>query len=212
MNVYISSPPGWEFDPPFWEDASSPRRMTLVELGAGTGIVSLQIANTLSERSLGDIIFMTDLPEVCPLLDDNARKHLLGGTRQDRQLKSPMLRVLPLSWGNTQNAKDLLSSIRQPCADSDRGLTHIVCSDLVSKPTQLASRFLRSSPLGLLPLPPRPPPTHSHHPHQPLRDSTRSYRLIQDPQPPQGGALLVYVWPLVHIRTRPRPTDAPSGR
>lgn len=91
--VYIESPHGFEFDPPFpmsMSNATSP--LTIVELGSGTGVVGIALAEKLArlERTQ-DHIILTDLPEVCPLLEANL-------PQRPPYLKSALF-ARPLAWG-----------------------------------------------------------------------------------------------------------------
>jgi hypothetical protein len=95
--------------------------LTAVELGAGTGIVTLQLMDALTQRGrCGDLLVMTDLPEVCELLKENMRTHAKVG-------KAHELLVCPLAWGNREHAQGILGEL----AVRGRELTHIICSDLV---------------------------------------------------------------------------------
>jgi len=57
--LYVYPPPNLEFDPPFARQC----QRTILELGAGTGIVSSRIAEVLGPGT--DILIATDLPDVC---------------------------------------------------------------------------------------------------------------------------------------------------
>lgn len=63
LNLYVNSPPGWTYDPPFLPDASKHDRYTMIELGSGVGVVGAHIARHVLERGK-DILIVTDLPEV----------------------------------------------------------------------------------------------------------------------------------------------------
>ncbi|VDC07859.1 unnamed protein product [Peniophora sp. CBMAI 1063] len=116
-------------EPPFHLPAEP---MTVVELGAGMGVTGFMLAERL--LALGrqeDRIILTDLPEVCDLLQENLRLQ--------ESLRSADVIVTPLAWGNAQHAKDVLDEI----VKDGRAITHIVCSDLVYFPELLAP-LLRS--------------------------------------------------------------------
>lgn len=99
-----------------------------MELGSGTGIVSATWAEQLTERNA--TLVVTDLPEVCPLLEQNLQQHIF---------RTSALKVLvrPLTWGNSQEAMNI--AVELGCLSSgsttippSQYLTHIICSDLVS--------------------------------------------------------------------------------
>ncbi|KAK0236072.1 putative methyltransferase-domain-containing protein [Armillaria nabsnona] len=117
--LYVDPPPTWEFDPPFLESPHS-SQYTMVELGSGTGIIARSLSRSLTSGK--DIIVSTDLPEVCPLLDENLRGELSG-----------VVFVRPLAWGNFQHVSDIASEFIP-----NRNLSHIICSDLVYFPELLA--------------------------------------------------------------------------
>jgi hypothetical protein len=121
INLYIENPLNLELHPYFVSDDGR-RPLTILELGSGTGIVVAKIAEIL-DKSRGDLVVATDLPEVCPLLIDNL------------QLRSPtdhIVLVRPLAWGNTEHANTITSELASMSTESHRGyLTHVVCSDLV---------------------------------------------------------------------------------
>jgi len=103
MMLYVRSPNAYEFDPRFgfWP------RDVAVELGAGTGIAGLAIAVAHPHAR----VVLTDLPEVCPLLQTNAQGY-------------PGVEVRPLAWGCAAHARALRDEL---------ALTHIICSDLVCR-------------------------------------------------------------------------------
>jgi hypothetical protein len=128
---YLSQGDGghsWEFDPPFVNDAS-PTKLTILDLGAGTGIVTSKIRDIVANRD-HDIVIATDLAEVCPLLEENLQGLINnnGGVR-----------VRPLKWGDKNDANEIGTELGLLISNSARGgdaheprhLTHIVCSDLV---------------------------------------------------------------------------------
>ncbi|KAK0193945.1 putative methyltransferase-domain-containing protein [Armillaria mellea] len=110
--LYVDPPPTWEFDPPFLENPDS-SQYTMVELGSGTGIIARSLSRSLTSGR--DIIVSTDLPEVCPLLDENLRAESNG-----------VVFVRPLAWGNFQHVSDIASEFI-----ANRNLSHIICSDLI---------------------------------------------------------------------------------
>ncbi|KAK7032324.1 hypothetical protein VNI00_013283 [Paramarasmius palmivorus] len=112
LRIYSNPPLNVLFDPPF------PRpdgRLTMIELGSGSGLVGSSIARSLKQ---GDTIILTDLPEVCTLLKENVSQS---------KVDSEIVHVKPLAWGNLEHA----SKIQEELLESRGGLTHILCSDLV---------------------------------------------------------------------------------
>ena len=102
--LYVRNPEAYEFDPRFDLAPGD----TVVELGAGTGAAGLAIAAAHARAR----VVLTDLSEVCPLLQSNAREY-------------PGVEVRPLAWGSAARARELQDEL---------GLTpisHVICSDLV---------------------------------------------------------------------------------
>jgi hypothetical protein len=118
----------WIFDPPFAGERFHPM-LTILELGAGTGIVTSRIIEAVATREQ-DIVISTDLPEVCPLLEANLEQTLSHGTRH-----RTTLRVRPLAWGNARHAIEIGTELglAMPAMNllEPHYLTHILCSDLV---------------------------------------------------------------------------------
>lgn len=125
MLAYLNYPSGedlQEFDPPpFTLFNPHSESLTVIELGSGTGLVASQISALLKPGR--DLLYATDLPEVCPLLENNLRD-------------CSTVIVRPLAWGNRDDALAIASDFqrRPPMPDSScvgRRITHIICSDLV---------------------------------------------------------------------------------
>ena len=118
----------WIFDPPFAGERCHPM-LTILELGAGTGIVTSRIIEAVATREQ-DIVISTDLPEVCPLLEANLEQTPSHDTRHHSTLL-----VRPLAWGNARHAIEIGTELglAMPAMNSlePHYLTHIVCSDLV---------------------------------------------------------------------------------
>ncbi|KAJ7364225.1 putative methyltransferase-domain-containing protein [Mycena albidolilacea] len=127
LNSYINPPADQIFDPPLFPHPEARKNARMLELGSGTGIVAATMAAMLHAN---DILFVTDLPEVCPLLEQNLQGSLDGPTR-----------VRPLSWGNSQHALSIADELSK--LQDTPYLTHILCSDLVYFPELLAP-LLRS--------------------------------------------------------------------
>ncbi|THH15559.1 hypothetical protein EW146_g4931 [Bondarzewia mesenterica] len=124
--LYLDAPPTHEFDPAFEYERTSP--LVVLEIGSGTGIVGLTLAERLSRtRKVRDLVVVTDLPEVCSLLEDNLRQYV--------SLAGCDVWVRPLAWGSKEHAASIakelsLHSTARDVHTSPRHLTHIVCSDL----------------------------------------------------------------------------------
>jgi len=114
--LYVRNPDAYEFDPRF---DLGPRAVA-VELGAGTGAAGLALAAAHPHAR----VVLTDLPEVCPLLQVNARGY--AGVE-----------VRPLAWGRAAHAQALRDEL------SLTPISHVICSDLVYFPELLAP-LLRS--------------------------------------------------------------------
>lgn len=146
----LSRSSDWELDPPcsIWDDNSP----TIIELGSGTGFVGLKLAEILAKSSgvRNSTLVLTDLPDVCPLLEENlqieSEKWPISIKHETNTLD---VRVAPLSWGDAEEARkvqDLLDlsfgSAQSSSADEMRNLSHIVCSDLVSTPSSARMRII----------------------------------------------------------------------
>lgn len=62
---------------------------------------------------------LTDLKEVCPLLEKNAKD-------AGRRGKGAMVRIRPLEWGSIPDGEAVLNDTQKL-----GGVTHVVCSDVV---------------------------------------------------------------------------------
>jgi len=106
MMLYVRNPDAHECDPRFDLRPGA----AVVELGAGTGVAGLALAATYPHAG----VVLTDLPEVCPLLQNNARE-------------CPGVKVRPLAWGcaaHVQGLRDELGLIP---------VSHVICSDMVCR-------------------------------------------------------------------------------
>lgn len=131
-----------DYDPSCSIFSTEPRRScTILELGSGNGFVGINLARQLhGSRQVGDLIVLTDLPDVCSLLEENVALELRElGTSHEVGQKTPDIRVQPLSWGVSGYATKLLSFLQDRSRDStcdafevSSTFTHIICSDLVS--------------------------------------------------------------------------------
>lgn len=104
MILYFRHPDAYEFDPQFDIGPEA----SIVELGAGTGVAGLALAAIHPHAR----VVLTDLPEVCPLLQSNAREY-------------PGVMVRPLAWGCAAHAQAMREEL------GVIPLSHIICSDLV---------------------------------------------------------------------------------
>lgn len=160
--LYLEESPHLEFDPPppFTLSPDPPstsnvgESFRIVELGSGTGIVGLKLAEHLAQMRTGatidqvadsrgstcksDLILLTDLDDVCPLLEENLdgrRAQIYRGVRGGLgDAPYVAVEVRPLAWGNYQHASAIIDEMRGKYLDMDHStspLTHIVCSDLV---------------------------------------------------------------------------------
>ncbi|KAF8841800.1 hypothetical protein BDN67DRAFT_1002090 [Paxillus ammoniavirescens] len=167
MASYASSDSPLEFIPPFVDDPRGLEEAPFVaiELGSGTGAVTARIAREMHPSS-GGFIVATDLPDVCPLLNQNlgVRTPPTRATDNGTHTKEGILFVRPLAWGNLDHAMSLAKEfgLSQDCRYTDvnesRRLTHIICSDLVYFPG-LFGPLLRT--LIHLTSPPYAPPPSS---------------------------------------------------
>ncbi|KAG7089407.1 hypothetical protein E1B28_011095 [Marasmius oreades] len=117
INLYLNPPPSYLFDPPFLNAPDKRPEFTIIELGSGSGLVGSIISRSMTEK---DILVLTDLPEVCSLLESNVKN-------------SRRVDVRPLAWGNAEDAIKIARELLQ-----GRSLTHVLCSDLVYFPELLA--------------------------------------------------------------------------
>jgi hypothetical protein len=174
--MYLDNPMGYEFHPHFMSDEGP---LTILELGSGMGIVASKIADKFAQVGR-DLVVATDLPEVCPLLEINLRRHL-SHSRSDG-----VVLVRPLAWGDFTHALRIASELSS--LDRPHALTHIVCSDLVSISHNVNVAH-RSTPaiIGLLSGTPCSASSNSHPgilatSHIVLsRRFSNCYHIIQDP-------------------------------
>ncbi|KAI1796932.1 hypothetical protein LXA43DRAFT_494625 [Ganoderma leucocontextum] len=129
----LASSSACDFDPaaPFTGELLQNERhpITAIELGSGTGFVAARIAAWL--RPDLDLLFATDLQEVCTLLEANLRSY-------------PAVKVRPLAWGSREHAHAISEELGILSSDQPaRYPTHVLCSDLVYFPELLAP-LLRS--------------------------------------------------------------------
>ncbi|RDB25884.1 Protein-lysine methyltransferase METTL21D [Hypsizygus marmoreus] len=133
LSLYVHPPPNLQFDPPFVSQRSSRSPLTILELGSGAGLTSSHIANILNPHD--DILIVTDLTEVCPLLESNLVA-CAPSTHPRNSLES-LIFVRPLVWGNEAHSTSIASELLDG-KSSPRALTHVMCSDLVYFPELLA--------------------------------------------------------------------------
>ncbi|KDQ56973.1 hypothetical protein JAAARDRAFT_194164 [Jaapia argillacea MUCL 33604] len=136
---YLENPPGWEFDPPFPRDSLKP--LTILELGSGTGIVGLKIAEVLT-RHQEHLIILTDLPDVRSLLERNLETQRTSDVNFiSYPTGYPRIAIQPLTWGSSAHALRIANELgisSSPSQPDARSLSHIICSDLVYFPELLA--------------------------------------------------------------------------
>ncbi|GLB40288.1 putative lysine methyltransferase [Lyophyllum shimeji] len=133
LSIYVNPPSNLLFDPPFATPSSSHCPRTILELGSGAGMTSARIAETLTDQ---DMLIVTDLPEVCPLLASNLK------ACRSSTFPESSIHVRPLAWGEEPHAVAIASELLvRP--NGARTLTHVLCSDLIYFPELLAP-LLRS--------------------------------------------------------------------
>jgi len=105
------------FDPPsFLFEGKEEEAKTILELGSGSGLVASSLWPTLKPGR--DLLIVTDLPEVCEMLEDNLKEGISEG----------VVAVAPLTWGLS---KDVTEVFDTKIRDRKGSLTHVLCSDLV---------------------------------------------------------------------------------
>ncbi|KAF5391539.1 hypothetical protein D9757_002498 [Collybiopsis confluens] len=119
LNIYLNPPHRLSFEPPFCHK----RDLCILELGSGSGMIGINLALSLQNPHYS--LILTDLPEVCPLLENNVEE------AKDAMLYS-RIKVVPLAWGSGVHACNLIE------VTGDRPLSHILCSDLIYFPELLA--------------------------------------------------------------------------
>jgi len=126
-----------EFDPPCPLLAKPINQSwAVIELGSGTGYVGLQLAKHLDPS---DLVILTDLADVCPLLEENSIK-----LRSESSQRGAEVWVRPLAWGDLSDVRNLTLELGLVgSSSSPRPPTHIVCSDLVYF-TDLLAPLLRT--------------------------------------------------------------------
>ncbi|BGP34518.1 hypothetical protein JCM10296v2_006340 [Rhodotorula toruloides] len=120
-----ASPPSFLFDPPCplyfsTESRSAPRQRTILEIGSGTGYLSLALAPHLAPT---DTLVATDLDNVCPLLEKNLASAQARWRSQDSSADRATILVRPLPWGDLTSLAGLVAEGLEP--------TIILASDLV---------------------------------------------------------------------------------
>ncbi|BGP00529.1 putative methyltransferase-domain containing protein [Rhodotorula toruloides] len=120
-----ASPPSFLFDPPCplyssTESGSAPRRRNILEIGSGTGYLSLALAPHLPPS---DTLVATDLDNVCPLLEKNLAAAQARWRSQVPSAARATVLVRPLPWGDSTSLSRLLAEGLEPSI--------ILASDLV---------------------------------------------------------------------------------
>ncbi|KAJ4494735.1 putative methyltransferase-domain-containing protein [Lentinula edodes] len=130
LNIYLNPPSNLIFNPAFSYEEKR-KSIRIIELGSGSGMVGINVALSL-KLQLGDRLVLTDLSEVCPLLEGN-----LEAGCKDPNLRD-LIYVRPLAWGNSEHANRIRSELVADQRSHCPPLTHILCSDLVYFPELLA--------------------------------------------------------------------------
>ena len=116
--------------------------LRIVELGSGTGIVGVHLAKLLSSAlahtedrpSRKTRLILTDLIDVCPLIEDTLAQSFPDELLSWRTEGSHDvdIRVMPLPWGDAEKARELSCFLGGKEDTTGPSVTHIICSDLVS--------------------------------------------------------------------------------
>ncbi|KAJ3810689.1 putative methyltransferase-domain-containing protein [Lentinula aff. lateritia] len=130
LNIYLNPPSNLIFNPAFSREEER-KSIRIIELGSGSGMVGINVALSL-KLQLGDRLVLTDLSEVCPLLESN-----LEAGCKDPNLRD-LIYVRPLAWGNSEHANRIRSELFTEQRSQCPPLSHILCSDLVYFPELLA--------------------------------------------------------------------------
>lgn len=107
---------------------TSPTKRTIIEIGSGTGFLSLALAPHLSST---DSLILTDLTEVCPLLSSNLSA-AQARWRSKSQLEKAEILVRPLPWGDDEALKRIVGSEEE--GGEGRVADVVLASDLVYFP------------------------------------------------------------------------------
>ena len=132
------------FDPPCsltWISDENPRPRTIIELGSGIGYVGLGLIDVLCRLGRSDNIILTDLPDVCPLLEEKLHTAIQSNGEFPKTVRWA---VEPLPWGDEGYVRRLanilgvvsatgLETCKTQTLTDSPPLTHIVCSDLVNQ-------------------------------------------------------------------------------
>ncbi|BGP26856.1 hypothetical protein JCM10295v2_005818 [Rhodotorula toruloides] len=102
------------------EPSAAPRRRTILELGSGTGYLSLAIAPHLAST---DTLVATDLDNVCPLLEKNLTSAQARWRSSNPYADRATVLVRPLPWGDSTSLSRLIAEGLEPSI--------ILASDLV---------------------------------------------------------------------------------
>jgi hypothetical protein len=142
LNSFLQPPvlgagPSKDFEPPcslFAGVSDAPRvGRTVLELGAGVGFASCELASLLPPA---DLVLMTDLPEVVPLMEDRRERFLAHRPGASSQAE---VWVRPLAWGKEDEraiADELLERRERSGVDPAAPLIDLViASDLVYFPS-----------------------------------------------------------------------------
>ncbi|ORY84729.1 putative methyltransferase-domain-containing protein [Leucosporidium creatinivorum] len=109
--------------------SSSPTpKRTIIEIGSGTGFLSLALGPHLSST---DSLILTDLTEVCPLLSSNLSA-AQGRWKAKGQPEKAELLVRPLPWGDDDALRRIVGSAEE--GGEGRVADVVLASDLVYFP------------------------------------------------------------------------------
>lgn len=114
--------------------------MVVIELGSGMGVTGFAVAELLAQRTSSTSsvrkVILTDLPDVCQLLEENLSLRIKQWEKDDIQISSSTVSVRPLSWGNFEDARHIFDEIK----DLKASLS-ILCSDLVRIPPLICTKY-----------------------------------------------------------------------
>ncbi|KAF5372738.1 hypothetical protein D9615_010127 [Tricholomella constricta] len=134
LSIYVNPPTEMEFDPPFIANpatSSSQCPLTILELGSGAGMTSSRIAKNLDVH---DMLIVTDLPEVCPLLERNLKAHALLTVQSP---PDPLILVRPLTWGTEFHGLAIASERSQLLAPLLRSLLQVTSPPFSPPPSPM---------------------------------------------------------------------------
>ncbi|KAF8339572.1 putative methyltransferase-domain-containing protein [Cantharellus anzutake] len=138
LGTYMRPSSKVEMDPPCsFTSRNEKSSRTVLELGAGTGAAGLFAAANMDSET-GDLVILTDLEEVVPLLKKNMQFDL--DRRKTKGLKRAEVWARAVPWGDKASWEGLRDELGVSLVGPEGGreVTHILCSDVVYFPALLA--------------------------------------------------------------------------